>query len=152
MHVHHRHSSVRRGSLRRSRTRPVAAYGRARVHIGPHGCRAFPTGTHTVELDGSTLYTTDDVPRYETIFVSDTGRTLVLTHERNLRADRASITVFRDGRRFGNYAISNLVGDRHHVVTERRFVEVSIDGLALVIDDVDGTNLYRHHVGVLRRQ
>ncbi|MBO6937791.1 MAG: hypothetical protein JJ863_22680 [Deltaproteobacteria bacterium] len=125
-----------------------SANGRVEVHSSPYGCREFPSARLTVKVGGTDLYTTSDVGGFETIYVSDTGRTLLVTSE-TLRGDRDAIVVYRDGYRLGIYTMADLLGSSSRTVSEGRYVKVRIEGLQLVIDDVDGTELDRRYVGAL---
>ncbi len=122
--------------------------GRVEVHSSPYGCRQFPSAQLTVKVGGTDLYTTSDVGGFETIYVSDTGRTLLLTSE-TLRGDRDAVVAYRDGYQLGVYTMADLLGATSRTVTEGRYVKVRIEGLELVIDDVDGTELDRRYVGAL---
>lgn len=124
--------------------------GAATVFASARGCRAHPTASYTVRVNGVDRHTIAELPGHDRILVSDSGRTLVLIHDEHVRADRDVVTVYRDGRRLGVYAVADLLGASSRAVREGRYVEVRVDGAHLVVDDVDGTRLHRAHLGTLR--
>ncbi|MEM9191793.1 MAG: hypothetical protein AAGF12_21655 [Myxococcota bacterium] len=121
--------------------------GSVRVVSSAWGCRAYPDRTFTIE--GRTRsYTITGAPPHEHVFVSDTGRTVLFVEE-HVRADQHSVAMFRDGYRLGVYPVSELVGAQHRVVTEGLHVETEIDGVELVIRDLQGNEVLRRHLRFL---
>lgn len=129
----------------------TSSNGGATVVASAHGCRAYPTAQYTVRVGGRDVFTIPSMPGHETMLVSDTGRTILLLSTRNVRADQEEVVAFRDGRRFGSYLLADILGATTRAVREGRFVDVQIEGVYLVIKDVDGTQLYREHLAVLQR-
>ncbi|MCB9616588.1 MAG: hypothetical protein H6721_13745 [Sandaracinus sp.] len=123
--------------------------GSVEVHASPHGCRQHPSPSLTVRLRGADLYTVRAAPDFHRVSVSSTGRTLLVQVSEHLRGDRDSLWVYRDGYRLGVYRLADLLGAESRAVREGRHVEVRIEGVELVIADVDGTELHRRYLGAL---
>ncbi len=124
--------------------------GAARVVATAWGCRAYPTATYTVERRGGASYVVSGLTSHTSLHISETGRTVVLLNDDHPRADQTVLTAFRDGRSMGDFTFAELLGADHRAVVEGRFVEVRIEGVQLVIADVDGTEYLRTYIGVLR--
>lgn len=121
--------------------------GRAEVHEGAHGCRSFPLAKYTVVVGGVRGPEIDSLPSHRDIYVSDTGRTILLVG-RTTRADQDSVTAYRDGRAFGTYTIAELLGDQASQVGDA-IVRPSIEGVDLVITTLDGVEVTRSYLGEL---
>ena len=122
--------------------------GQVEVGEGAHGCRAYPTASYTI-TGGVRDYEISSLPYHSALYVSDTGRTLLLVGEHS-RADQDSVTLFRDGRRHGSYTLAELLGDR--VSAGAGSVQPRIEGLDLVIYGATGNSLSelsRVYVGAL---
>lgn len=119
--------------------------GRATLSIGPHGCRQFPTGELRVDTP-SRSYVVTGQELGERAWLSDTGRTIVSGPE-HPRAHADSVQLLRDGHFHGTYTLRELLGESHATVTQQLFVDVSVDGVDLVIRDLQGGELLRRYLG-----
>lgn len=128
-----------------------SANGNISLSVSDHGCQAHPDAVYTVSGGSRNFEFSGPEPRYSDILVSNTGRS-VLFVEKNPRADRASVVIFRDGARLGSYSISDLLGGDHNYVSDGLFVKVSLDGLHVVISSLQDEELTRNHLRDFRFQ
>ncbi len=125
--------------------------GRVSLTVSAYGCQAYPSSTYTVSGGRRTFQFDGPSPDHSEVLVSNTGRS-VLFLEENPRADRASITLFRDGAQHGTYALADLLGAQHTYVTDALYVKVALDGLEVVIRDLQDGELNRIHLRDFRFQ
>ncbi len=127
----------------------TSADGHTHVDAGPYGCQSYPTAEITVSgPHGSyTFEPSNGFPVESTVLsVSNTGRTIIAMLGDNLRANEASIMVYRDGYYLGGYTVTELLGVDHPSVQESLSVRVKAEGTDLVIRNLRGEELRRTHL------
>lgn len=122
-----------------------SADGNISLTVSPHGCRSQPDLVYRVSGGARNFEFSGPAPQHHDIFVSNTGRS-VLFVDKNLRADRGTIRLFRDGVHHGGFRISELLGRDHNYVSEGLFVKVSLDGLHVVVSSLQDEELNRSHL------